>query len=142
MAKTQPFSIRLSSDAGLVVEEEMRRTGRSRSAVVEELAEEAAKMRLFPGIAFRGPEPRRPWVVGTGLDVWEIVGLHRDYDGDVDRLLRTHELLSERAVLVALAYAERYTEEIEQALAENRRPLEEWRALYPFIGVAGRRESG
>lgn len=46
-AKTQPFSIRLGQTAELLVADEARRAGRSRSAVVEELAEEAAKARLF-----------------------------------------------------------------------------------------------
>ena len=53
--------------ADLLVHDEVRRSGRSRSAVVEELAEEAAKTRLFPGVAFSGT-PRRAWVIGTGLD--------------------------------------------------------------------------
>jgi hypothetical protein len=48
-AKTQPFSIRLGEQANLLVEDEVRRSGRSRSVVVEELAEEAAKTRLHPG---------------------------------------------------------------------------------------------
>ena len=78
--RTQPFSIRLGKTAELLVAEESRRAGRSRSAVVQELAEEAAKARLFPGIAFRG-RPRRAWVIGSGLDVWEIVSMLRSYDG-------------------------------------------------------------
>lgn len=133
MSKTQPFSIRLSHDAGRLVEEEMRRTGRSRSAVVEELAEEAAKMRLFPGIAFRGPQPRRPWIVGAGLDVWEVVMLHEDHDGDLDRLLDAYGTLSQQSIQLALAYAERFPEDVEPWLVENRRPIEELRELYPFI---------
>jgi uncharacterized protein (DUF433 family) len=138
MAKTRPFSIRLSPDASRLVEEEMRRSGRSRSAVVEEFAEEAAKTRLFPGIAFRGPQPRRPWVVGTGLDVWQIVELYREYEADAARLIEDHENVSESALQLSLAYADRYPEEIEQALADNRRPLEEWQALYPFIRTTER----
>ncbi|MGH2451102.1 MAG: hypothetical protein ACRDGE_07510, partial [Candidatus Limnocylindria bacterium] len=69
--KTQPFSVRLGPAANVLVTEEARRAGRSRSAVVEELAEEAAKMRLVPGIGYRG-RPRRAWVIGSGLDVWEL----------------------------------------------------------------------
>ena len=48
-AKTQPFSIRLGAQANLLVADEVRRSGHSRSVVVEELAEEAAKARLHPG---------------------------------------------------------------------------------------------
>jgi hypothetical protein len=117
------------------VAEEARREGRSRSAVVEELAEEAAKMRLFPGIGFRG-RPRRAWVIGSGLDVWEIVELLRSYEGDAERLRVSHPLVSDRHLRIARAYAERFSGEIEGLLEANKRPLEELRALYPFLEVA------
>ena len=135
--KGQPLSIRLSREAQLIIDEERRRTGRSRSAVVEELAEEAAKTRRFPGIGFRGPEPRRPWVIGSGLDVWEIAEMLGDF-GSVEKLLRqTH--VTERDVRLASAYTEAYPGEVEQALAENRRSTEELRELYPFVQVLSRR---
>jgi uncharacterized protein (DUF433 family) len=130
------MSVRLGEAAELLVDEERRRSGRSRSAVIEELAEEAAKTRLFPGIGFRGPEPRRAWVIGTGLDVWEVVDLHRAYAGDVRALLRDYELLTEAGVRLALAYAERFSGEIESALAENRQSADELRAHYPFVESA------
>ena len=135
--KGQPLSIRLSREAQLVIDEERRRTGRSRSAVVEELAEEAAKTRRFPGIGFRGPEPRRPWVIGSGLDVWEIAEMLGDF-GSVEKLLRQTNL-TERDVRLANAYAGAYPDEVEQARAENRRSPEELRELYPFVQVASRR---
>ena len=135
--KGQPLSIRLSREAQLVIDEERRRTGRSRSAVVEELAEEAAKTRRFPGIGFRGPEPRRPWVIGSGLDVWEVSEMLGDF-GSVEKLLRqTH--LTERDVRLANAYTEAYPDEVEQARAEYRRSVEELRELYPFVQFASRR---
>lgn len=135
--KGQPLSIRLSREAQLIIDEERRRTGRSRSAVVEELAEEAAKTRRFPGIGFRGPEPRRPWVIGSGLDVWEIAEMLGDF-GSVEKLLRqTH--LTERDVRLANAYMEAYPDEVEQARAENRRSTEELLELYPFIQAPSRR---
>src|ERR671937_3029901 len=106
-SKSQPFSIRLREHADLLVSDEVRRSGRSRSAVVEELAEEAAKARLFPGIAFRG-SPRRAWVIGSGLDVWEIVDLLRAYEGRAPELLENHPLLTERHLRLARSYAERF----------------------------------
>lgn len=133
--KTQPFSIRLGAAADLLVRDEGRRSGRSRSAVVEELAEEAAKARLFPGIAFRGT-PRRAWAIGSGLDVWEIIDLLQSYGGDEEALRESHSLVSERHLRLARAYAERFAEEIEEILKEQRRPLEELLELYPFLQVA------
>ena len=140
MPKTQPFSIRLSAATERLVAEEMRRTGHSRAVVVEQLAEEAAKTRLFPGIAFRGPSPRRAWVVGTGLDVWEIVAMHRDYGGQTKRLLRNHPSLSERAVSLALAYAERFPDEIDPLIQAGRRSRAELAELYPFLRFEARAE--
>jgi uncharacterized protein (DUF433 family) len=131
-AKTQPFSIRLGAQANLLVADEVRRSGHSRSVVVEELAEEAAKARLHPGIAFRG-RPRRAWVIGSGLDVWEIVEMLRSYRGDEESLLANHPLLNVQRIRAAQAYAERFPEEIEALIEANHRPLEEILELYPFI---------
>jgi uncharacterized protein (DUF433 family) len=130
--KTEPFSIRLSPATDAIVGEEARRTGRSRGAIVEELALEAAKMRLFPGIGFRG-RPRRAWVIGTGLDVWEVVDIVESFEGDATGILADYPLLSERALRLAQGYANRFPDEIDRFLASNRRPLEELKALYPFI---------
>lgn len=132
--KTQPFSVRLGPTANVLVTEEARRAGRSRSAIVEELAEEAAKVRLFPGIGYRG-RPRRAWVIGSGLDVWELIDLLRSYAGDTEKLRGSHPLVSDRHLRLAGAYAERFPEEIAEHLEASRRPLEELRALYPFLEI-------
>jgi uncharacterized protein (DUF433 family) len=135
--KTQPFSIRLGERANLLVCDEARRSGRSRSVVVEELAEEAAKARLHPGVAFRG-RPRRAWVIGSGLDVWEIIELLGSYGDDVGTLSADHPLLNERHVRTAHAYASQFPDEIEALVEENRRPLSELTSLYPFIQTTSR----
>jgi hypothetical protein len=121
-SKSQPFSIRLGEHADVLVREEVRRSGRSRSVVVEELAEEAAKARLFPGVAFRGA-PRRAWVIGS-------------YAGDEQQLHEAHPLLGERHVRVARAYGERFPDEIAAFVEDSRRPLDELRRLYPFLETA------
>jgi hypothetical protein len=131
-SKSQPFSIRLGEHADLLVRDEVRRSGRSRSVVVEELAEEAAKTRLFPGVAFRG-SPRRAWVIGSALDVWEILELLRSYADDEEQLHAAHPLLGERQVRIARAYGERFPDEIAALVEDNRRPLDELRKLYPFL---------
>lgn len=135
----EPISIRLNRATDQLVAAEARRTRRSRSAVVQSFTEETARTRRFPGIGFRGDDAaRRAWVIGSGLDVWEIVQMLEDF-GSLDQLLaETH--LSERGVRLALAYRDAYPEEIAEAIADNRRPLEELRTLYPFIEVAGTRD--
>jgi len=135
ITKSQPFSIRLGEQADLLVRDEVRRSGRSRSVVVEELAAEAAKTRLFPGVAFRGT-PRRAWVIGTGLDVWEIVELLRSYEDDERQLRAAHPLVGDRHLRLARAYAERFPDEIAAFAEDSRRPLGELRQLYPFLQAA------
>jgi hypothetical protein len=130
--KSQPFSIRLGEHADLLVRDEVRRSGRSRSVVVEELAEEAAKTRLFPGIAFRG-SPRRAWVIGSGLDVWEILALLRSYADDGQRIQAAHPMLEESHLRLARAYCERFPDEVEPFVEESTRPVDELRRLYPFL---------
>ena len=131
MAKSKPFTLRLSERTESWIEEEARRTKRSKGALLESLAEEAIRMRRFPGVVFRGPEhDRRAWVVGTALDVWEIVEAYKEIG--LERLLEEGEI-PERQVRLALRYYEEHPEEIDQAIAENRRPLEYWRERYPGL---------
>jgi uncharacterized protein (DUF433 family) len=127
--------MRLSKSMESLVELEAARTGRSKGAVVEALAEEALRMRLFPGIAFRGVDwDRRAWVIGTALDVWQIVDAYRDIES-VEQMA-DGEGASERSINLALAYYERFPEEINVAIAENRQSIELLRDEFPFIAVS------
>ena len=130
--KGAPFSVRFALATDRAVESEARRVRRSKSSIVETLAEEAMRTRRFPGIAFRGEDAgRRPWVIGTGLDVWELCQIV-DESASLEQLAAdTH--LAERQIRLALAYREQYPEEVEQAINENTRPPAEWSELYPFV---------
>jgi hypothetical protein len=95
------------------------------------LAEEAIRTRKFAGIGFRGPEhTRRVWVIGTGLDVWEVIELYRGKG--CQRLLSEHNV-SDRQPSLALSYYEAYPQELDRALEENARSEEEWHALSPSV---------
>ena len=138
MPKGQPFSVRFSDELDRALEEEARRTRRAKGAVVEALAEEALRTRRFPGIAFRGDDvSRRPWVIGTGLDVWELCQMVDEFES-IDELVDAMELTA-RHVRLALAYRDRYRDEIDAAIAENSRSIAELRELYPFVEVFGER---
>ena len=130
--KSRPFSIRISGDAEELIAAEARRTRRSKGAVVESLAEESLRTRMFPGVAFRGDDfERRAWVIGTTFDVWQVIDAYRDL-GSVEALVAAGNL-TERAARLALAYYERFPSEIDEAIASNRRPLSRLRSEYPFI---------
>jgi hypothetical protein len=135
VTKSAPFSMRLSKRVEALVDQEAKRTGRSRGAIVEALADEALRMRLFPGIAFRGVDwERRAWVIGTALDVWQIVDAHRDI-GSIESMAAGGSA-NERQIRLALDYYELFPEEVDAAIAENRRPIEQLEAEFPFIAVS------
>lgn len=134
--KTPPFSLRLDASLDALIAGEARRTRRSKAAVLESLADEAMRTRRYPGIAFRGSDwDRRPWVIGTALDVWEIVDALHSF-GSPERLLAESDL-AEPQLSVALAYYEEYREEVDAAIADNHRPLAELRREHPTIAVLG-----
>ncbi len=131
MVKSEPLTAGLSERAKVWIEEEVRRTGRSREAIIETLAEEAARTRLFPGIAFRGPaDDRRAWLPGSGYDVWEAIEAYKGI-GKV-RLLEERDF-PERLLELALAYYEAYPAEIDEALAANDLSGEDLERLYPDL---------
>jgi uncharacterized protein (DUF433 family) len=135
MSKGQPFSVRLDERTEKLIEAEARRTRRTKSAVVEAFTEETARTRRFPGIAFRGDDARRrAWVIGTGLDVWEIIHMLEDL-GSPEALI-ADMALTPAHVRLAMAYRDAYPDEIDESIADNRRPLGDVGVLFPFIDVA------
>jgi hypothetical protein len=130
MTKSAPFSLRLNDELDAWVTQEARRTKRSKGAVVEALAEEGARMRRFPGIAFRGPEhDRRAWIIGSAMDVWEVIeALHSL--GSVERLVEVGDV-SERHLKLAAAYYDAHPDEIDLAIAANRGTQADLHRLYP-----------
>ena len=126
--------MRLSVVTDELVAQEARRTRRSKGAVVESLAEEALRTRRFPGIAFRGSDwTRRPWVIGTALDGWEIVEASRGYDSPQEMAEKTD--ITEAQLRLALAYHDEFPDEIDAAIAENARSLEQLRREFPTIDI-------
>jgi uncharacterized protein (DUF433 family) len=132
--KSAPFSMRLSKRMEALVEREAQRTGRSKGAIVEALADEALRMRLFPGIGFMGRDwERRAWVMGTGLDVWQVVDIYKDV-GSVERILESWSI-NDRQIQLALDYYKMFPEEIDAIIADNKRPIEQLEEEYPSIPV-------
>ncbi|MEZ4596268.1 MAG: DUF433 domain-containing protein [Chloroflexota bacterium] len=138
MTRGQPFNIRLDEATERLVEAEAKRTRRSKSAVVQALTEEAARTRRFPGIVFRGDDAqRRPSVIGTGLDVWEVLEMLQHF-GSPDALVDAMPSLTLAQIRLAQAYRDAYPREIADAIAENDRSIGDVPVLYPFVQVVGR----
>ncbi len=110
-----------------------RRTGKTKTAVLESLADEAERCRRYPGIAFRGSDwHRRAWLIGASLDVWEIIRALQDFEGDLERMAKETEV-SPRHIQLARAYYREFRDEIDWAIALSRRSLDELSGEYPFI---------
>ncbi len=104
--------------------------GRDEGELLDELIEESVRMREHSGIGFKGgPAGRRAWVIGTGLDVWEMIEMYRSMGRET--LLDSMENVSEASLQATLSYHESYPEEIEAALKENALPPEHWHGLHP-----------
>jgi uncharacterized protein (DUF433 family) len=73
-----------------------------------------------PAIARRGPR-RRAWLVGTQYEVWEVVAVLERRGSPTAVAAETG--LSEHQVRLALEFWERYPDEVELALAEERAPV-------------------
>lgn len=103
---------------------------RDERELLEEMLQESVRQRRFPGIGFKGGlTGRRAYVIGTGLDVWEIVRMHADMGREL--LLESSGSVSERSLNLALAYYEAYPDEVDAAIDESNRPPEYWHELYP-----------
>lgn len=135
MAKSAPFSLRLSEETDRLVTAEAKRTKRSKGSVVETLAEEALKTRTVPGIAFRGDDyNRRAWLIGTSLDVWQAIEAYKDFGESLDRVIAETDL-SERELRTALSYYGRFPQEIDDFIALNQLSLAELHAEHPHADI-------
>lgn len=98
-----------------------------------DLETEAERMQRVPGIVFRdGTRERVPCIVGTGLEVWEVILSYRDFDKDIPALCDAFALTVGQ-VQAALTYARLYADEVEALIAENDAyDIEKTWAEHPF----------
>src|SRR5262245_9169149 len=84
--------------------ERARLLGQKHTALAERYVTEGVLMDDHPGIHFvDGPMGRRPAVMGTGLDVWEIIVVAKDNQGSVEETAAYLEI-DPRFVQVATRY--------------------------------------
>jgi len=117
---TKARGLRLSPDLEEAIAREAEASGKSWSAVTQELLSEAVKMRRAPGVVFvDGPSGRRAVVAGSGLDVWEIVAAWKECGKNLEKLGREFPWLVEPQLRAALAYYQLYPQEVEARLARE-----------------------
>lgn len=136
-AAEAPVSVRLEKSLREAIRNQAQRAGKPVSRIIKELLEMAVRMQRFPGIVFvEGPAGRRAHLAGTGLDVWEVIELLKEY-GAASRLRKDFPSLSLRTIQVAEAYAKAYPSEINAFLDLNARSPKQLRKEFPWL-EAGR----
>src|SRR5918999_6127191 len=113
-------SFRLSARTMALLNERAAETGESRNALAERLIHEGLRMERHPLVRFRagGSGLRRPALVGTRLDVWQVIETVRAEHGDVAAAAR-YLGLPERMARAAVDYYAEFTEEIDAYRAEE-----------------------
>jgi uncharacterized protein (DUF433 family) len=135
MAKSAPINVRLRPDLHARVTALAKRTGRSKSSVIEELLDEAERVRRFPGIHFiESAYGRSAAMPGRRLKVWQVIQALQDFEGDAERMAKETDL-SSTEIELARAYYREFPKDIDEAIARNRRPVEELLREYPFLQV-------
>ena len=139
VAMSTPVTTRLERGVLEAVQRRAARARRSRSDTIAELIRLGLDMLRYPGMTFvEGPAGLRAHIAGTGLDVWEIVTVHRAHGRSEDAVLRHLRQLSRRQLRTALAYWSDHREEIDAVLREQKRAPEEWSREVAVSGPTGR----
>jgi len=122
-----PVTTRLGSELIKAVQAKAARARRSRSELIAELIRVGLDVLRYPGITFvEGPAGLRAHVAGSGLDVWEVVMVHRAHKGAEEATLNHLQQLSRRQLRTGLAYYQDHRQEINAILAEQAKAPEAW----------------
>ena len=91
----------------------------TRTGLAERYVEEGLRMDEHPGIGFAdGPAGRRAVLLGSGLDVWEVIATVRQSRGSAEAAARYLELPMS-AVRAAVRYYAAFPAEIDDLLARR-----------------------
>ncbi|MCP3962816.1 MAG: DUF433 domain-containing protein [bacterium] len=78
-------------------------------------------MRRHEGVMIcDGPTGRHAVIVGTGLDVWEVIATWKSCSEDFEQLRQSYDWLTEPQLRSALGYYQLHPREIEDRLARER----------------------
>jgi uncharacterized protein (DUF433 family) len=136
---SQPLSVRLTEATIRRLGARAQRVHLPPRTLAQRYVEEGLRMDEHPLIRFaEGPAGRRARLVGTGKDVWEVIAVVRDNDGDPAEAARYLEIPL-GLVQAAVAYYGAYTDEIDQWIALNEQEAAEAHAAWNAGQAAVRR---
>jgi uncharacterized protein (DUF433 family) len=102
----------------------------TRTALAERLLDEGLRRLRHPRIDFvDGPAGRRPFALGTGLDVWEIIATIRVNSGSAEEAA-DYLQVAPAIVQAAARYQAEYPEEIDRWIEMNEAMAEREERIY------------
>jgi uncharacterized protein (DUF433 family) len=136
---SQPLSVRLNDATIRRLGARARRVHLPPRTLAQRYVEEGLRMDEHPLVRFAdGPAGRRARLVGTGKDVWEIIAVVRDNDGEAAEAASYLETPL-GLVQAAITYYGAYTDEIDELIQDNEREAAEAYAAYLAGQAAVRR---
>ena len=134
-----PISIRLSQHTLDRLDERASREGLAPRTLAQRYIEEGLRADSHPLVRFvDGPGGRRARVVGTGKDVWEVIAVVRDNDGDA-RATAEYLEMPFGLVLAAVEYYGAFSGEIDDWIQLNATELAEAQQAFEAGQAALRR---
>jgi len=107
--------------------------GMTRTKAGVMLLEESLRETEFAGIEYRdSPVGRQPYMKGSGLAIWEVILIARQYDMDAERMARDYPYPVEN-IKAAIYFYDAYREEIDQAIEDNHLGYEAMKRLLPNL---------
>ena len=116
---TDHFTLRIPVSTSDRLERRSARTGVAKRTIAQRYLEEGLRHDDHPLVHFvAGATGRRAALVGTGLDVWEVVATVHDNDGDVEEAA-DYLAVPVGVVQAAVSYYGEFGEEIDAEIAAN-----------------------
>ncbi len=109
----KPVAFRLRSDTAARLQRHAREVRETQTSLVERYIEEGLRTDRHPAITFRaGASGRRPSLLGTRLDLWQVIATIRQNDNSVARAAEYLGLSPER-IQACLRYYADYQDEVD-----------------------------
>jgi uncharacterized protein (DUF433 family) len=134
------FTLRFQSGVSERLAAQARRAGLAPRTLAQRFVDEGLRREDHPLVRFvDGPSGRRAALVGSGLDVWEVIATVRENDNDFEGAA-AFLVLTPGLVQAAVAYYGSYQEEIDGEIAFNQAEWERgyaaWEAGERALGTA------
>jgi uncharacterized protein (DUF433 family) len=128
--KKQAVSFRFDANTVERLRRRSHELGMAQAGLAERYIDEGMRMEEHPGIYFRdGGSGRRPAVLGTRLDVAQVIDTLRQNDNSVDETADYLDI-SPVQVEAAIRYYAAYTDEVDRWIEQSRAIAERERELW------------